>query len=120
MASNNKKFRINCKNFLLTYHRCGLSHQELYDKLIQKKIEIQYVMIVRDTQLHCLLQLKKDKDVRNDKFFDIDNFHPDIKSAPDSNDIRDTFLENEDLTPFERGVYLSMKQSDIQKRARKL
>lgn len=116
-----KAMRLQGKNFFLTYPRCELSREDLAESL-KTKTEVDYLLIARELHadgyphLHALLTAKTKLRVSNATFFDCHNYHGNYQTARKTDDVRE-YLLKADLTPYEEGIYLSNKQSDVQKRA---
>lgn len=81
-----KAFRITSKGFFLTYPRCELSKEHLL-KALRFKRPAEKILVSRELHedgaphLHVYLLYGKEFDCRNERFFDVDGFHPNIQSA---------------------------------------
>jgi len=83
-----KTFNINRKRFFLTYSQCPISKPILEAHLLKLIQNYNYIMIAREQHkdgnyhLHVIIDLKKEKNIKNSRFFDIKhedvNYHPNI------------------------------------------
>lgn len=79
------EFRLYSKTFFLTYSQCELSKEELHE-LLATKGKIVKMAIGRETHedgnhhLHAIVKYEKKINVRNERFFDLNNHHPSIES----------------------------------------
>lgn len=115
------KIRLQGKNFFLTYPRCELTRQDLAESL-KTKADIIYLLIARELHedgyphLHALISSKEKLRVSNPAFFDCHGYHGNYQTARKTDDVREYILKS-DETPYEEGLYMSNKQSEVQKRA---
>jgi len=85
------KFRINAKSVFLTYPKCTLSKEELSLHLYQLKHKYSYSCICLEQHedgtphLHAVLKFVKKVDIRSEKYFDIEGFHPNIQTTKNIN-----------------------------------
>nr|WPR18641.1 MAG: replication polyprotein [Chemarfal virus 204] len=120
--SSPKKFRLQSKNFFLTYPRCEVSKDEAMVQLKHLLPDIQYCAIAKELHkdgtphLHVLLTLPKKKEITNQTFFDLGTYHGNYQSARNNEDVKE-YIFKSDLTPLEYGVWESNKQTEVQKRA---
>ncbi|QBF24134.1 hypothetical protein ['Catharanthus roseus' aster yellows phytoplasma] len=88
------KFRLNTKDIFLTYSKCPLGkdkiHNHIKELMASKKQEISYIISNtenhqdhKEIHTHVLFQLTKRYQITNQRFFDIEGFHPKIESARD-------------------------------------
>nr|WP_013747472.1 replication-associated protein [Chinaberry witches'-broom phytoplasma]AEC45506.1 replication associated protein [Chinaberry witches'-broom phytoplasma] len=88
------KFRLQTKDIFLTYSKCPLGkdkiHNYIKELMISKKQEISYIISNtenhqdhKEIHTHVLFQLTKQLSIRNQRFFDIEGFHPKIENARD-------------------------------------
>ncbi|ADO40562.1 replicase [Bhendi yellow vein India virus [India:Phalaghat OY03:2005]] len=99
MAAPNR-FKINAKNYFLTYPKCSLTKEEALSQFLnlQTPVNKKFIRICRELHedgnphLHVLIQFEGKFQCRNNRFFDLTSptrsahFHPNIqgaKSAPD-------------------------------------
>nr|WAE43189.1 MAG: replication associated protein [Cressdnaviricota sp.] len=121
VEKKNKGFRLSSKNFFLTYPQCQIGKSEAFELLALKETPI-YCLIAREyhedgePHLHVLISYAKKKDVRNEKFFDINGYHGNYQAARDTDDVR-AYVQKADMSCFEHGMYLSNNQTAVQKRA---
>lgn len=78
-----KPFRISAKSILLTYPQCEKPKQWLMDFLIEKGADIIVVSSENHHEsegkhLHAYAEWKKKLNVKNERYFDKDGFHPNI------------------------------------------
>lgn len=116
-----RNFRLQGKNFFLTYPQCPLEKEDAAN-MLKHKADIDYLLIARESHqdgtphLHALLTSKKKLSVKNPLFFDLGSYHGNYQTAKSTDDVRGYILKS-DTQPYEEGVYLSNKQSEVQKRA---
>jgi len=117
--TNKKEFKLQGKNFFLTYPQCELTREQALECL-QDIVDIQYACIGQELHidgarhLHILVSSKKKLTVRNQKFFDLLGHHGNYQTARDSDDVR-KYVMKEDLHPLEHGQYIGNNQSHVQK-----
>lgn len=86
-----QKFRINARSVFLTYPQCPLSKEELLTFLCTLKYEAQYVIVCMEKHkdgtphLHALINFQKKIDLQNQRFFDINGYHPNIQTTKNIN-----------------------------------
>ncbi|ADR77532.1 replication-associated protein [Sida golden mosaic Liguanea virus-[Jamaica:1:2008]] len=97
-----KHFRINAKNFFLTYADCSLSKEEALSQLqnINTPVNQKFIKICREfhkngnPHLHVLIQFEGKYQCTNNRFFDLvsptrsAHFHPNIQGAKSSSDVK--------------------------------
>lgn len=80
-------FRLQRKDFFLTYPQSNLDINQLYD-FFNKERNIQYYCIGKEhhqdggIHFHVYAYYDRLKDVRNERYFDLDNEHPNIRLQP--------------------------------------
>ena len=85
------KFRINAKSVFLTYPKCLLTKEELQNFLCSLKHKASYVIICKENHedgtphLHSVIKFQKKVDIRNETFFDIQGYHPNIQTTKNIN-----------------------------------
>lgn len=85
-------FRLNCRQFFLTYPKCTLSQQELLD-LIPNKENIKNYYISQEKHqdgtphLHAYIEYSTKKNIKDPKHFDIKGFHPNIQSVKNKKNV---------------------------------
>ncbi len=88
------KFQLNTKDIFLTYSKCPLGkdkiHHHIKQLMISKKKEISYIISNtenhqdhKEIHTHVLFQLTKRINIKTERFFDIEAFHPKIENARD-------------------------------------
>lgn len=120
--TNRSKFRLQGKNFFLTYPQCDVSKEDAATDL-QHKLALDYLLIAREyhqdgsPHLHALLTAKSKANIKNEKFFDLGLHHGNYQTARDTDKVKE-YIEKADSAPLEIGLYMSNKQSEVQKRAK--
>nr|ACV60535.1 AC1 protein [Tomato leaf curl Vietnam virus] len=101
MAPPNK-FRINAKNYFLTYPHCSLTKKEALSQLknLETPVNKLFIRICREfhedgtPHLHVLIQFEGKFQCKNQRFFDLispsrsAHFHPNIQAAKSSTDVK--------------------------------
>lgn len=101
-------FFLNAKNIFLTYPRCTVTKEQALDSLRQKQFPIPpiYIRVAAEQHqdgtphLHCLLQFKGKFRTRNQRFFDISLFHPNVQGARNAAAVRDYISKYGDFTEW--------------------
>nr|AGS46473.1 Rep protein [Tomato yellow leaf curl Kanchanaburi virus] len=102
------KFRINAKNYFLTYPQCSLSKEETLSQLkeLQTPTSKKYIKICKELHedgsphLHVLIQFEGKFQCKNNRFFDLvsptrsAHFHPNVQGAKSSSDVK-SYLEKD-------------------------
>nr|UYS88303.1 Replication associated protein [Tomato yellow leaf curl virus] len=102
------KFRINSKNYFLTYPNCSLSKEEALSQLknLETPTNKKYIKVCREfhengePHLHVLIQFEGKYQCKNQRFFDLSSptrsahFHPNIQAAKSSTDVK-TYVEKD-------------------------
>nr|WBT00780.1 replication associated protein [Rose leaf curl virus] len=95
-------FRINAKNYFLTYPKCSLTKEEALSQLeaLETPTNKKYIKICRELHedgsphLHVLIQFEGKYQCKNQRFFDLvspnrsAHFHPNIQGAKSSTDVK--------------------------------
>lgn len=84
-----KPFRLNCKQFFLTYPQCNINKEDLLEKMINKQFIEQYVISREKHEdgnfhLHAYIKYNYKLNITNPDHFDIDGFHPNIQAVKDT------------------------------------
>lgn len=114
-------FRVQGKNFFLTYPQCNLSKLEASEQL-QHKLALDYLLIAQELHedgnphLHALITSKNKANIKNANFFDLGLHHGNYQTAKNTDDVKNYIMKS-DPSPLEIGIYQSNKQSEVQKRA---
>ncbi|ADO40841.1 replicase [Bhendi yellow vein India virus [India:Phalaghat:OY01:2005]] len=101
MAAPNR-FKINAKNYFLTYPKCSLTKEEALSQFLnlQTPVNKKFIRICRELHedgnphLHVLIQFEGKFQCRNNRFFDLTSptrsahFHPNIQGAKSSSDVK--------------------------------
>nr|AMW86968.1 replication associated protein [Sida golden yellow vein virus] len=97
-----KRFKINAKNFFLTYADCSLNKEEALSQLqkLNTPVNQKFIKICREfhkngnPHLHVLIQFEGKYQCTNNRFFDLvsptrsAHFHPNIQRAKSSSDVK--------------------------------
>nr|AFV60470.1 replication-associated protein [Tomato leaf curl virus] len=116
MAAPNR-FKINAKNYFLTYPKCSLTKEEALSQLlnIQTPTSKKFIRICRELHedgtphLHVLIQFEGKFQCKNNRFFDLTSptrsahFHPNIQGAKSSSDVKSYMEKDGDV--IDHGVF---------------
>nr|APB03064.1 Rep [Common bean severe mosaic virus] len=97
-----KRFRLNAKNFFITYPKCSLTKEEALAQLrsLSTPVNKKFIKICRELHengephLHVLIQFEGKYQCTNNRFFDLvsptrsGHFHPNIQGAKSSSDVK--------------------------------
>nr|ADR72668.1 replication initiator protein [Okra yellow mosaic Mexico virus] len=97
-----RKFRVQSKNYFLTYPQCSLSKEEALSQLqtLETPVNKKFIKICRELHengephLHVLIQFEGKYQCTNNRFFDLvsptrsAHFHPNIQGAKSSSDVK--------------------------------
>nr|AEA08442.1 truncated replication-associated protein [Sweet potato leaf curl virus] len=97
-----QRFKIQAKNYFITYPRCSLSKEDCLSQLlnIQTPTNKKYIHIAKELHedgephLHVLMQFEGKFVCTNSRFFDLvsptrsNHFHPNIQGAKSSSDVK--------------------------------
>nr|AHN95439.1 replication-associated protein [Tomato yellow leaf curl virus-Oman] len=111
------RFKINAKNYFLTYPKCSLTKEEALSQLLnlQTPTSKKFIRICRELHengiphLHVLIQFEGKFQCKNNRFFDLTSptrsahFHPNIQGAKSSSDVK-TYMEK-DGDILDHGVF---------------
>nr|WEM04222.1 AC1 protein [Sida leaf curl virus] len=100
--SSTRPFKINAKNYFLTYPKCSLTKEEALSQIqnLQTPTSKKYIKICRELHengephLHMLIQFEGKYQCKNKRFFDLvspnrsAHFHPNIQGAKSSSDVK--------------------------------
>nr|QIV15588.1 C1 protein [Apple geminivirus] len=103
---NTRRFRIQSKNYFITYPRCSLSKEEALEQLLglNTPTNKKFVRVCRELHedgephLHVLIQFEGKYQCTNPRFFDLvspsrsAHFHPNIQGAKSASDVK-TYIE---------------------------
>lgn len=111
-------FRLQRKDFFLTYSQCNGSPQELLDKFKEEN-HLRYIIVGQEhhqdgnLHLHAFLLFSKLKDIRNERYFDFNGCHPNIRLGKTTS-IQDTiaYCEKEGFVVVEYGERPQEQDSD--------
>nr|QEF51116.1 Rep [Tomato leaf curl Gujarat virus] len=116
MAAPNR-FKINAKNYFLTYPKCSLTKEEALSQLLnlQTPTSKKFIRICRELHedgtphLHVLIQFEGKFQCKNNRFFDLTSptrsahFHPNIQGAKSSSDVKSYMEKDGDVV--DHGVF---------------
>nr|ALU33539.1 AC1 [Pepper yellow leaf curl Thailand virus] len=116
MAPPNK-FRINAKNYFLTYPQCSLTKEEALSQIqaLETPTNKLFIRICRELHedgtphLHVLIQFEGKFQCKNQRFFDLKSptrsahFHPNIQGAKSSTDVKAYMEKDGDV--LDHGVF---------------
>ncbi|ABF71078.2 AC1 [Begomovirus solanumgujaratense] len=116
MAAPNR-FKINAKNYFLTYPKCSLTKEEHFPKLLNLQTPTfkKFIRICRELHedgtphLHVLIQFEGKFQCKNNRFFDLTSptrsahFHPNIQGAKSSSDVKSYMEKDGDV--IDHGVF---------------
>ncbi|CAD92253.1 Rep [Ageratum yellow vein China virus - [Hn2.19]] len=111
------KFRINAKNYFLTYPHCSLTKEEALSQLkaLETPTNKLFIRICRELHedgtphLHVLIQFEGKFQCKNQRFFDLTSpsrsahFHPNIQGAKSSTDVKAYMEKDGDV--LDHGVF---------------
>ncbi|ADC32505.1 Rep [Rhynchosia mild mosaic virus] len=97
-----KRFRLNAKNYFLTYPKCSLTKEEALSQLqnLSTPVNKKFIKICTELHengephLHVLIQFEGKYQCTNNRFFDLvsptrsAHFHPNIQGAKSSSDVK--------------------------------
>nr|AMB61296.2 REP [Pepper huasteco yellow vein virus] len=97
-----KRFRLNAKNYFLTYPQCSISKEDALAQIqnISTPVNKKYIKICKESHedgqphLHVLIQFEGKYQCTNNRFFDLvsstrsAHFHPNIQGAKSSSDVK--------------------------------
>nr|ADN85607.1 replication initiator protein [Tomato leaf curl Gujarat virus] len=116
MAAPNR-FKINAKNYFLTYPKCSLTKEEALSQLLNLQTPTfkKFIRICRELHddgtphLHVLIQFEGKSQCKNNRFFDLTSptrsahFHPNIQGAKSSSDVKSYMEKDGDVV--DHGVF---------------
>ncbi|AAO25671.1 replicase [Tomato leaf curl Gujarat virus] len=116
MAAPNR-FKINAKNYFLTYPKCSLTKEEALSQLLNLQTPTfkKFIRICRELHddgtphLHVLIQFEGKFQCKNNRFFDLTSptrsahFHPNIQGAKSSSDVKSYMEKDGDV--IDHGVF---------------
>nr|AHA82236.1 AC1 [Tomato leaf curl Karnataka virus] len=116
MAAPNR-FKINAKNYFLTYPKCSLTKEEALSQLLnlQTPTSKKFIRICRELHedgtphLHVLIKFEGKFQCKNNRFFDLTSptrsahFHPNIQGAKSSSDVKSYMEKDGDVV--DHGVF---------------
>nr|CRI68473.1 Replication protein [Pepper huasteco yellow vein virus] len=103
-----KRFRLNAKNYFLTYPQCSISKEEALAQIqnLSTPVNKKYIKICKESHedgqphLHVLIQFEGKYQCTNNRFFDLvsstrsAHFHPNIQGAKSSSDVK-TYIDKD-------------------------
>nr|WP_012477128.1 replication-associated protein [Candidatus Phytoplasma australiense]ABD04144.1 replication associated protein [Candidatus Phytoplasma australiense] len=111
-------FRLRTRDIFLTYSKCPLGKEKIHNHLKQllasKKKEIKYIISNnenhqdhKEIHTHVFIQLKKQIEITNQRFFDIEGYHPKIETARDVEKSVSYIKKDKDF--IDEGEYIQKK-----------
>nr|WLS55763.1 replication-associated protein [Tomato leaf curl New Delhi virus] len=111
------RFKINAKNYFLTYPKCSLTKEEALSQLLNLETPTskKFIRICRELHedgtphLHVLIQFEGKFQCKNNRFFDLTSptrsahFHPNIQGAKASSDVKSYMEKDGDV--LDHGVF---------------
>lgn len=102
MPSSPKRFRINSKNYFLTYPKCSITKEEVLSQILNLSTPTnkKFIKIARELHengephIHVLIQFEGKYQCKNCRFFDLvsptrsTHFHPNTQGAKSSSDVK--------------------------------
>lgn len=85
-----KAFRINAKQFFITYPQCPIPKEGVYD-LFDKSFNPEELIVAEEKHedgnkhLHVYVKFEKKLNIKDPRHFDIDGYHPNIQSVHNKN-----------------------------------
>lgn len=91
-ASQERSFRYNARKVFLTYPRCDLSMQDMLEGLASIRPYQQHCISQENhadggRHLHVLLQYSTPVNTTNERYFDVQGYHPNITKPRDVKDV---------------------------------
>nr|QBY34615.1 replication associated protein [Tomato leaf curl virus] len=116
MAASNR-FKINAKNYFLTYPKCSLTKEEALSQLLnlQTPTSKKFIRICRELHedgtphLHVLIQFEEKFLCKNNRILDLTSptrsahFHPNIQEAKSSSDVKSNMERDGDI--LDHGIF---------------
>ncbi|ADT91305.1 Rep [Bromus catharticus striate mosaic virus] len=105
-------FEVRSRNIFLTYSKCHLDPVFMQEHLssLLRRFEPTYVYVAREEHqdgsyhLHCLVQCKKYVRTKSAKFFDVEEFHPNVQNARMPHKVL-AYIKKNPLCFVETGVF---------------
>lgn len=131
-TSKPKGFRLNSSQIFLTYSQCEKSPDEILVFLNNLKIDIKNYIVAQEkhkdgnNHIHCYLLLNKKINIRNERYFDIDDYHPKVEGVRSwKNVIKYVTKDGNYITNYEQSVIddiikKNMKVGELYTKAREL
>lgn len=98
-----KEFRVDAKNFLVTYSQCPLPKEDVHRWFKEKEDSIAELIVGSETHqdgnkhLHVFVSFTKKKNIRNPRRWDIEGYHPNIQSAKSKDRAREYAMKDGDI-----------------------
>lgn len=92
-------FRLNTRTVYLTYPQCPIEMQDMLNKLKEIKEYTYYAICKEQHQdgsphLHVMLRYAEPINTRNPRYYDIENYHPNVQSARKPKDVLKYILKD--------------------------
>nr|WRQ96236.1 AC4 protein [Squash leaf curl China virus] len=112
-----RHFKVNAKNYFLTYPKCSLTKEEALSQLktLESPTSKKFIKICRELHedgsphIHVLIQFEGKFQCKNNRFFDLvsqsrsAHFHPNIQGAKSASDVKQYIDKDGDV--LEWGVF---------------
>lgn len=108
-----EKFRLRSRDIGLTYSQCNVDKEEVLKHLFHLLPKATYICVSQETHkdgfphLHSQVQLSRETDILNERFFDYAGFHPNIIKTIDSSQWN-TYIKK-DGNFSERGTFEQLR-----------
>jgi len=95
-------FRLQAKHVLLTFSQCTLTKDQLFDHFSSFR-ELDHILVAQElhqdgnTHFHCYVSFHSKPNIRNERHFDFNGFHPNIAIRPKKRAIE--YATKEDKEP---------------------
>jgi len=99
-------FRLNAKNFFITYPQCEADKGELLAHMLELEPSVKFCRVARELHadgnphLHVLLSCSKKRDIRSAGHFDWLGKHPNVQSCRNLVDVLDYISKDGDFVDF--------------------
>lgn len=98
-----KPFRIDSKGWFLTYPKCSLGKEEVMGALKALRPGLEQIIVARELHedgsphIHCYLYYRSTVSVKNERYFDLGSFHPNVQSAKSLKAVRSYIKKDGDF-----------------------
>lgn len=84
----NNEFRVNAKNYFLTYAQCTIPKERMVELLVELEGDrIEWMVVAHElhedggSHLHVAIEYEKRRNIRDQDHFDFEEFHPNISGT---------------------------------------